>query len=67
MAHPRKVLPMPELKPDPKTPKATSDDILAAIYSLVAVVQALEEWHRADKPLDFEFDAEDGEEEAQVA
>ncbi len=51
----------------PTTPKATSDDILAAVYSLVAVVQALEEWHRADKPIAFEPDAEGDSEEAQVA
>ena len=37
---------------EPKLPAATSDDILAAIYSLMAAVEALEEWHRADEPLE---------------
>lgn len=37
---------------EPKPPAATSDDILAAIYSLMAAVEALEEWHRADQPLE---------------
>ena len=39
-------------EPEPKPPAATSDDILAAIYSLIAAVEALEEWHRADDPLE---------------
>lgn len=53
----------------PAAPAATSDDILAAIYSLIAVVQALEEWHRADQPVEFSPDAqsEDESEQAQVA
>ena len=59
---------MSETKTDPATPaKATSDDILAAVYSLVAVVQALEEWHRADKPMHYEIEDENTDEEAQVA
>ncbi|HXZ68570.1 MAG TPA: hypothetical protein VEH07_08285 [Alphaproteobacteria bacterium] len=36
---------------DPKPPAATSDDILAAVYALIAAVEALEEWHRVDEPL----------------
>jgi hypothetical protein len=58
---------MSEPKPNPVTPKATSDDILAAVYSLIAVVQALEEWHHADRPIAFEPESEAGDEEAQVA
>ena len=37
---------------EPKPQAATSDDILAALYALVAAVEALEEWHRADEPLE---------------
>jgi len=48
-------------------PKATSDDILAAIYSLVAVVQALEEWHHADSAIMPTQAPDNPEEEAQVA
>ena len=48
---------------EPKPPAATSDDILAALYSLLAAVEALEEWHRADQPLEgYEPDDEAGHE-----
>ena len=29
---------------EPQPPKSTSDDIFAAVYSLLAAVDALEEW-----------------------
>ena len=58
------------LMSEPKPPAATSDDILAAVYSLIAVVEALEEWHRADEPLEGyvpETEPGDGSEKADVA
>ena len=51
---------------EPKPSKVTCDDILAALHALMSAVAALEEWHRADEPLEgAEFDQDS--EEAQVA
>ena len=53
---------------EPSPPKANCDDILAALYSLMAAVEALEEWHRADVPVEAAAsDDEIADEQAQVA
>ena len=52
---------------EPNPPKATADDILAALYALLAAVEAFEEWHHVDHPLDVsEFHEDEAESGAET-